>query len=179
MPPVPSLSELSDKLLRYAEHTFARTLAFVQKLIDAKDIYAVTKLQTEFIQAQVRAMSELVSALGETANKAVTGGLKAPMYNSAHPRVTLKHIAGALAERHGMARKRMDKLLNGAIALIAEHLKKGDRIRIGGLGTLQVRSRAARKGRNPATGEQIAIRASKTVAFRASKNLNAGISSTP
>ena len=70
----------------------------------------------------------------------------------------------------------MDELLNGAIALIAKHLKKGDRIRIGGLGTFQVRSRPARMGRNPATGKHIAIKASKTVAFRASKDVNEAVS---
>ena len=45
-------------------------------------------------------------------------------------------------------------MLAGTIALIGEHLKKGARIRIAGLGTLEVRKRAARMGRNPATGER-------------------------
>ena len=58
---------------------------------------------------------------------------------------------------------------------IVKHLKKGERIRIGGLGILQVRKRAARMGRNPATGEQIQIKASKKVAFRASKELKEAI----
>ncbi len=49
------------------------------------------------------------------------------------------------------------------------------RIRIGGLGILQVRKRPARMGRNPATGEQIKIKASKKVAFRASKELKEAI----
>ena len=51
----------------------------------------------------------------------------------------------------------------------------GDRIRIGGLGILQVRKRAARMGRNPATGEAIQIKASKKVAFRAAKELKEAI----
>jgi DNA-binding protein HU-beta len=176
MPLVPSLTELSDKLLRYTERTFAHAFELVQKLTQVKDIYDVTRLQTEFIQAQVHAMSELVSALGRNANKAMTAASKTPTPNAAQPTVILKHIAGALAERHGTTRKRMEELLNGAIALIAKHLKKGDRVRIGGLGTLQVRSRAARAGRNPATGAQIAIKAGKAVAFRASKNLNENVS---
>ena len=58
---------------------------------------------------------------------------------------------------------------------IVKHLKKGERIRIGGLGILQVRKRAARMGRNPATGEAIQIKASKKVAFRASKELKEAI----
>ena len=69
----------------------------------------------------------------------------------------------------------MDELLNAAVALITKHLKEGDRIRIVGLGTLQVRNRAARMGRNPATGEQIVIKASKKIAFRASKELNEAV----
>ena len=55
--------------------------------------------------------------------------------------------------------------------LLAKHLKKGARIRIGGLGVLQVRKRPARMGRNPATGEAIKIKASKKIAFRAAKEL--------
>ena len=50
-----------------------------------------------------------------------------------------------------------------------------DGTRIGGLGILQVRKRAARMGRNPATGEPIQIKASKKVAFRASKELKEAI----
>jgi len=53
--------------------------------------------------------------------------------------------------------------------MITEHLKKGERVKIAGLGILVVRNRAARVGRNPATGETIHIKASKKVAFRPSK----------
>ena len=60
-------------------------------------------------------------------------------------------------------------------ALVTKHLKKGDRIRIGGLGILMVRKRAARMGRNPATGEPIQIKASKKVAFRAAKELKEAV----
>ena len=59
--------------------------------------------------------------------------------------------------------------------MVVKHLKKGDRIRIGGLGILQVRKRAARMGRNPATGEPIKIKASKKVAFRAAKELKEAV----
>ena len=58
---------------------------------------------------------------------------------------------------------------------MTKHLKKGERIRIAGLGILQVRKRPARMGRNPATGEQIKIAASKKVAFRASKDLKEAV----
>ena len=51
------------------------------------------------------------------------------------------------------------------------NLTKGKKLRISGLSILRVRARPARKGRNPATGEAIKIKASKKVAFRPSKDL--------
>ncbi|MBW4025420.1 MAG: HU family DNA-binding protein [Proteobacteria bacterium] len=59
--------------------------------------------------------------------------------------------------------------LKALFDLMVDHLKKGDRLRINGLGVLEVKSRAARTGRNPATGEIIQIKASKKIAFRAAK----------
>jgi DNA-binding protein HU-beta len=89
--------------------------------------------------------------------------------------VTLKHIAAKLAEDHEMSKKQAETVLNDMIGMVVKSLKKGDRIRIGGLGILQVRKRAARMGRNPATGEAIKIKASKKVAFRASKELKEAV----
>ena len=89
----------------------------------------------------------------------------------AAPPVTLKHLAAALAESHDIPKKAAEGLLGDLIGLIAKHLKKGDRIRLVGLGILQVRKRAARMGRNPATGEAIKIKAGKKVTFRAAKDL--------
>ncbi|MEH6950455.1 HU family DNA-binding protein [Nitrobacter sp. NHB1] len=89
--------------------------------------------------------------------------------------VTLKHLAAALAEDHELSKKASEAILSDMVTRITKHLKKGDRIRIVGLGILQVRKRAARKGRNPATGEEIQIKASKKVAFRAAKELKEAI----
>jgi DNA-binding protein HU-beta len=89
--------------------------------------------------------------------------------------VTLKHISAALAEKHGMQKKATEGVMGDLVGLLVKHLKKGDRIRIVGLGVLQVRKRAARMGRNPATGEAIKIKASKKVAFRAAKELKEAI----
>lgn len=91
------------------------------------------------------------------------------------PTVTLKHLAAQLAEEHQLSKKQSEATLGDLVNSITKHLKKGDRIRIGGLGILQVRKRAARIGRNPATGEQIQIKASKKVAFRAAKELKEAI----
>jgi DNA-binding protein HU-beta len=62
-------------------------------------------------------------------------------------------------------------MLEDLIGLITEHLKKGERVKIAGLGILVVRNRAARMGRNPMTGEPIQIKASKKVTFRPTKAL--------
>jgi DNA-binding protein HU-beta len=89
--------------------------------------------------------------------------------------ITLRQLASAIGEAHGLSQKQANEVLTGAVALIGDHLKKGARIRIAGLGTLEVRKRSARMGRNPATGEAIEIKASKKVAFRAAKDLSEAI----
>ena len=85
--------------------------------------------------------------------------------------VTLRHLGAALAEAHELPKKQTTAILEDLVDRITKHLKKGARIRMSGLGILQVRKRAARMGRNPATGESIKIKASKKVAFRAAKEL--------
>ena len=94
---------------------------------------------------------------------------------AASPTVTLKHLAANIAEEHELAKKQAEAILGNMVELVVKHLKKGDRIRLVGLGVLQVRKRAARMGRNPATGEPIQIKASKKVAFRAAKELKEAI----
>ncbi len=89
--------------------------------------------------------------------------------------VTLKHLGAALAEAHEMPKKQAQAILDDMVGMITKHLKKGDRLRLGGLGILQVKKRPARMGRNPATGESIKIKASKKVAFRAAKELKQSI----
>jgi DNA-binding protein HU-beta len=89
--------------------------------------------------------------------------------------VTLKKLAATLAEQHQLTKRAGEALLGDLVGLITRHLKKGERIRIAGLGILQVRKRAARMGRNPATGEPIKIKASKKVAFRAAKELKMAV----
>jgi DNA-binding protein HU-beta len=89
--------------------------------------------------------------------------------------LTLKHLAAELTDGREMSKKDAEGILNDVVGLVVKHLKKGDRIRLVGLGIFQVRKRAARMGRNPATGEAIKIKASKKVAFRAAKELKEAI----
>ena len=63
--------------------------------------------------------------------------------------VTLKHLAAVLAKEHQLTKRACEAVLGDLVGTITKHLKKGERIRIAGLGILQVRKRAARMGRNP------------------------------
>jgi DNA-binding protein HU-beta len=89
--------------------------------------------------------------------------------------VTIRQLAESLSESHELPKKQVVGMIEDMVSDITKHLKKGARIRIGGLGVLQVRKRAARMGRNPATGEAIKIKASKKVAFRAAKELKQSV----
>ena len=89
--------------------------------------------------------------------------------------ITVKQIAALLAEAHEMPKRTAETIITDMVEIITKNLKKGNRIRIGGLGILQGRKRAARMGRNPATGEAIKIKASKKVAFRALKELKESV----
>jgi DNA-binding protein HU-beta len=89
--------------------------------------------------------------------------------------VTSKHLSDALAEKHELPKKQAKAVLEDLVAMLGKNLKKGAKIRVAGLGILQVRKRPARMGRNPATGEPIKIKASKKIAFRPAKELKDSI----
>ena len=89
--------------------------------------------------------------------------------------VTSRQLAAAISEQHQLTKKQGLEVMDDLVGMITKHLKKGERVKISGLGILQVRKRAARMGRNPATGEAIKIKASKKVAFRAAKDLKEAI----
>ena len=89
--------------------------------------------------------------------------------------VTLKHLAATMSDKHDLPRKQAETMLAELFGTVVTHLKDGERVRIGGLGIIEVKNRPARMGRNPATGEAIQIKASKKVAFRAAKELKDAI----
>ena len=104
---------------------------------------------------------------------------KAPVQAAVKPAaprtIALKDLAAGMAERHDLPRKQADTLLADLFGRMVDHLKAGERLRIGGLGILEIKDRPARMGRNPATGEAIQIKASRKVAFRAAKELKNAI----
>ena len=110
------------------------------------------------------------AAKGKTAAMA-----KAPVKPAAPVTVTLKHLSAGLAGRHGMEKKQADAVVADVFEIVVGHLKSGERVRIGGLGILEVKDRPARMGRNPATGEAMQVAASRKVAFRVAKDLKSAI----
>nr|WP_294546833.1 HU family DNA-binding protein [uncultured Rhodopila sp.] len=89
--------------------------------------------------------------------------------------ITLKHIAAELAEAHDLSKKAAEAVLDDFVALVTRQLVKGDKIRLSSLGILQVRDRPARTGRNPRTGESVAVAASRKIAFRPAKELKTAV----
>ncbi len=100
---------------------------------------------------------------------------EAPAKPAAPATVTLKHLAASLAERHDMQKREAEAVVADVFGRVVDHLKAGERVRIGGLGIIEVKHRPARMGRNPATGEAVQIKASRKVAFRAAKDLKDAI----
>ena len=84
-------------------------------------------------------------------------------------------LINALAAKNAISKKDAEKAVNGVLDLIAEALKAGDKVQIMGFGAVEVKERAARTGKNPATGESIEIPASKAVVFKAGKALKDSI----
>jgi DNA-binding protein HU-beta len=109
-------------------------------------------------------------ASGKTAIEAATKA-KAPAKPTPQATIALKQIAAELADGHDLPKKQAEEVLADLVAAIARHLKNGDKIRLTGLGILQVQARPARVGRHPGTGEAIEIKASRKIAFRAAKEL--------
>lgn len=97
------------------------------------------------------------------------------MATATQPTVTMKQIAAMIAEKQEISKKQANEIMEDLVMHLVKNLKKGNRVRMAGLGILQVRKRAARMGRNPATGEQIKIPAKKKIAFRAAKELKEAV----
>jgi DNA-binding protein HU-beta len=89
--------------------------------------------------------------------------------------VTLKTVFEQLAEAQDMTKKQAHAMATGMVDMVTGILKAGDRVRMSGLGIIEVKDRPARMGRNPASGATVQIAASKKVAFRAAKELKEAV----
>ena len=80
-------------------------------------------------------------------------------------------LVSAVAEKTGATKKSAEESLNAFVDVVTEALKKEEKVQLVGFGSFEVRKRAARKGRNPQTKEEIKIPASKAPVFKAGKAL--------
>ena len=80
-------------------------------------------------------------------------------------------LVAAMAEKAGVSKKDAEASLKAFTDVVAEELKKGEKIQLVGFGTFEVSERAARPGRNPQTGAEMTIAASKAPKFKAGKAL--------
>ena len=86
-----------------------------------------------------------------------------------------EHLMGIIKANTGCTNKAAKETLDDILGTLTSSLKKNKRVQLIGFGTFDVRKRSARKGRNPQTGEQIRIKASKTVGFKAGTALKGSI----
>lgn len=85
-------------------------------------------------------------------------------------------LINSIAEKTGLTKKDSEKSVNAFLQSVEEALQKGDKVSLVGFGTFEVRTRKARTGRNPQTGDPIEIPASKVPAFKAGKALKDSVS---
>ena len=80
-------------------------------------------------------------------------------------------MVAAIADQAELSRKDAEKALKAFTDIVADELKKGEKVQLVGFGTFEVSNRPAREGRNPQTGEPMPIAASKAPKFKAGKAL--------
>ena len=138
---------------------------------------AAAKKAAPAVQKAASALKKAAPAAKKAAPAAKKAAVAPRAAVKAAPQVTitLKQIAAELAVGHDLPKKQAENLLGELVTLTTRHLVKGNKIRLTGLGILQVKSRGARMGRNPATGEAIQIKASKKIAFRPAKELKEAV----
>ena len=85
-------------------------------------------------------------------------------------------LVSYVADTAELTKKDAGKAVDAIFEAIADALKQGDKVQLIGFGNFEVRERAARKGRNPQTGEEIEISASKIPAFKPGKSLKETVS---
>jgi len=85
-------------------------------------------------------------------------------------------LIASVAEKAELTKKDAEKAVAALLTTVEEALANGDKVQLVGFGTFEIRERAARKGRNPQTGEEISIAAAKVPVFKAGKALRDAVS---
>ncbi len=126
------------------------------------------------VKAEAEAFSEKKASADKRTSadkKTAVVGKKLASEKKAAAILTLTDIGDHLATTFEIPKSHAKAYLAESVEMIGRYLKKGTKVRISGLGIFQVKKRAARKGRNPNTGDAIKIKATKRVAFAVSRDL--------
>jgi DNA-binding protein HU-beta len=84
-------------------------------------------------------------------------------------------LVSKIAQKNGMTKKDVEKVLNGFLGEVTQALSSGDKVQLIGFGTFETRKRSGRTGRNPQTGKVIQIKASTVPAFKAGNKLKEAV----
>jgi DNA-binding protein HU-beta len=126
-------------------------------------------------KATTKAVAGKVAVAKKTLGKVSAKKVAKSAASSSSAILTLRHIAQTISEVHELTKRQANEIIVQVMETITKSLRKGDKVRLSGLGILQVRKRPARMARNPRTGEPVKVKASKKVAFRAAKELKESI----
>jgi integration host factor subunit alpha len=100
---------------------------------------------------------------------------RTPAADAASRTVTKAELADALFERLGLNKREAKDMVDGFFDEIRAALERGESVKLSGFGNFQLRNKPQRPGRNPKTGEEIAITARRVVTFHASQKLKAAV----
>ena len=89
--------------------------------------------------------------------------------------MTKTELVALVSEKAGLTKKDADKAVSAVVRAITETLEKGENVSLVGFGTFDVKERAERSGRNPATGKAMTIKASKAPVFKAGTALKTAV----
>jgi integration host factor subunit alpha len=115
-----------------------------------------------------------------TPNYKLPDGARAAVAHDTHPErgaktMTKAELAEALFDRLGLNKREAKDMVDGFFDEIRQALERGESVKLSGFGNFQLRDKPQRPGRNPKTGEEIAITARRVVTFHASQKLKAAV----
>jgi nucleoid DNA-binding protein len=126
---------------------------------------AAPKKAAKKVAAPKKAAAKKAAAAPATAPKAIK------VTAVAGKAITASALLNVIAEQTGTSRADAKRFVETYIEIVKAHVLKGVKVKLGDLGMMLIRSRKARIGRNPATGEPVKIKASKKLAFRMSSTM--------
>jgi DNA-binding protein HU-beta len=138
-----------------------------QKSGSAPGLRAISAVSRQYLQQGIDSMAKAAAVTKKPAKTPAKAAAKATTIDQVGTRDMADHLATAFE----IPRSHAQDYISEIVSLMTKTLKKGQKVRISGLGVFQVRKRAARTGRNPQTGTAMKIKASKRVVFATARDL--------